>query len=109
MLRDADTAASGLAWSGTTTDVQQPAFPTRLAIGLAIGSFCWVVAYLGAVAVLLPARIAEIDPQNKAAIIALNSTIAMVVATAANLLIGAFSDLTRTRWGRRTPGSGSVR
>ncbi len=103
MLRDADTAASGLAWSGTTTDVQQPAFPTRLAIGLAIGSFCWVVAYLGAVAVLLPARIAEIDPQNKAAIIALNSTIAMVVATAANLLIGAFSDLTRTRWGRRTP------
>lgn len=97
----ASTEPSG--WTGTTQDSEQPRFPTRLAIGLAIGSFCWVVAYLGAVAVLLPARIAELDPGNKAAIIALNSTVAMVVATIANLVIGAFSDLTRTRWGRRTP------
>lgn len=90
-------------WSGTTRDTEQTRFPTKLAIGLAIGAFCWVVAYLGAIAVLLPARIAEIDPASKATIIALNSTVAMVVATLANLLIGAFSDLTRTRWGRRTP------
>lgn len=100
-LTGAPGAQSG--WSGTTVDADQPHFPTRLAIGLAIGSFCWVVAYLGAVAVLLPARIAEIDPASKASIIALNSTVAMVVATLANLVIGAFSDLTRTRWGRRTP------
>lgn len=96
-------AAPQSGWSGKTLDADQTHFPTRLVIGLAIGSFCWVVAYLGAIAVLLPARIAEIDPGNKAAIIALNSTVAMVVATIANLIIGAFSDLTRTRWGRRTP------
>ena len=83
--------------------MDQPHFPTRIAIGLAIGAFCWIVAYLGAVAVLLPARVAEIDSVDKAAIIALNSTISMVVATIANLIIGAFSDLTRSRFGRRTP------
>lgn len=103
MSTNTNAPVPGSAWNGTTLDDQQPHFPTRLAVGLAIGSFCWIVAYLGAIAVLLPARIAEIDPANKASIIALNSTIAMVVATLANLLIGAFSDLTRSRWGRRTP------
>lgn len=90
-------------WTAKTTDAQQPHFPTKIAIGLTIGAFCWIVAYLGAVAVLLPARVAEIDPANKATIIALNSTVSMVVATLANLVIGAFSDLTRSRFGRRTP------
>lgn len=90
-------------WTGATADEQQPRFPWRIAIGLAIGAFCWIVAYLGAVAVMLPARIAEIDNENKAAIVALNSTISMVVATLANIVIGAFSDLSRTRFGRRTP------
>lgn len=90
-------------WSGTTTDEQQPKFPLRIAIGLAAGAFCWIVAYLGAVGVLLPARIAEIDDANKATIVAINSTVSMVVATLANIIIGAFSDLSRTRFGRRTP------
>lgn len=90
-------------WTGTTADDEQPRFPVRLAVGLAAGAFCWIVAYLGAVGVLLPARVAEIAPDDKAAIIALNSTISMVVATIANIGIGASSDLTRSRWGRRTP------
>ena len=90
-------------WSGKTQDTEQTKFPTKIAAGLMIGSFCWVVAYLGAIAVLLPARVAEIDPAHKAAIIALNSSVAMIVATLANLIIGACSDLTRSRWGRRTP------
>lgn len=90
-------------WSGTTSNDQQKTFPTRIAVGLALGAFCWVVAYLGAVGVLLPARVAEIDSLNKAAIIAVNSTVSMVVATLANIVIGALSDLTRTKHGRRTP------
>ncbi|MGJ4925616.1 MFS transporter [Bradyrhizobium sp. HKCCYLS2038] len=89
--------------AAATHDTAQQGFPLRLAAGLAICAFCWIVAYLGAVGVLLPARVAEIDPANKAAIIALNATISMIVATMANLVIGACSDLTRSRWGRRTP------
>ncbi|MCL2895653.1 MFS transporter [Brenneria tiliae] len=90
-------------WSGITSNAQQKKFPTRIAIGLSICAFCWVAAYLGAVGVLLPARIAEIDGANKAAIIALNSTVSMLVATLANIVIGALSDLTRCKFGRRTP------
>ncbi|TFH71069.1 MFS transporter [Cellulomonas sp. HD19AZ1] len=90
-------------WTGSTTDADQPRFPVRLAVGLAVGAFCWIVAYLGAVGVLLPARVAEIAPDDKAAIIALNSTVSMIVATLANITIGASSDLTRSRFGRRTP------
>ncbi|SHE25444.1 MFS transporter [Actinomyces glycerinitolerans] len=97
------TAPSTHEWSGTTSDEQQPRLPIRLVIGLAIGAFCWIVAYLGAVGVLLPARIAEIAPADKAAVVALNSTISMIVAAIANILIGAGSDLTRSRFGRRTP------
>ncbi|WP_222706291.1 MFS transporter [Actinomyces ruminicola] len=96
-------APSAPEWSGTTTDEQQPRLPLRLVIGLAIGAFCWIVAYLGAVGVLLPARIAEIAPDDKAAVVALNSTVSMIVAAIANILIGAGSDLTRSRLGRRTP------
>lgn len=67
-------------WSARTADEEQPRFPWRIAVGLAFGAFCWIVAYLGAVGVLLPARIAEIDSENKATIVALNSTVSMVVA-----------------------------
>lgn len=90
-------------WRTATADTDQPRFPARVATGLAIGAFCWVVAYLGSASVLLPARIAEVDPAGKAGVVALNSTVAMVVATLANVLVGACSDLTRSRWGRRTP------
>lgn len=91
-------------WSPTTPNSEQKKFPTKIVIGLAIGAFCWIVAYLGSVSVLLPARIAELAGDgNKAAIVALNSTISMIVATLANIIIGAFSDLTRSKFGRRTP------
>lgn len=90
-------------WKGTTSDEDQPIFPLRITIGLAIGAFCWIVSYLGAVGVLLPARIAELAPDEKASVVALNSTISMIVAALTNILIGAGSDLTRSRCGRRTP------
>lgn len=80
MQRSIDVGDSPV-WTGTTSNEQQPKFPWRVAIRLAMGAFCWIVAYLGAVGVMLPARIAEIDNENKAAIVALNSTISMVVAS----------------------------
>lgn len=99
-----DTTKITETWSGTTPDSQQKKFPTKIAIGVSIGAYRWIVAYLGSVSVLLPARIAEIAGDgNKATIVALNSTISMVVATLANIIIGAFSDLTRSKFGRRTP------
>lgn len=58
---------------------------------------------MGVSATLLPAKIAQIDPANKIALIPVFSAVAMIVATIANILAGALSDMTRTRWGKRTP------
>lgn len=87
----------------TPTDDKQLKLPLVTGIALVIGVFLWLASYLGMVGVLIPARIAEIDPENKATIFATMSAIAMVVSTIANVLEGAWSDRTRSRWGRRTP------
>lgn len=85
------------------TDDDQTRVPVRIGVALALGCFLWLGPYLGVNAVLLPARVAEIAPQEKTGVVALLATVAMIVATIANVLIGAFSDLTRSRWGRRAP------
>lgn len=92
-----------IAPEGTVENVQQPRRPLRVGVALALGVVLWLGPYLGVNAVLLPARVAEIAPADKAAVVALLATSAMVVATIANILFGALSDLTRSRWGRRTP------
>lgn len=84
-------------------DEHQPRVPLRVGVALALGCFLWLGPYLGVNAVLLPARIAEIAPDDKTGVVALLATVAMIVATLANIVIGAFSDLTRSRWGRRAP------
>lgn len=87
----------------TPTDAEQTKTPIAVSIALVIGVFLWLGSYLGMVGVLIPARIAEIDPEAKATAFATMSAIAMVVSTIANILEGAWSDRTRSRFGRRTP------
>ncbi|WP_319520447.1 MFS transporter [uncultured Martelella sp.] len=94
---------SVLNWSATVSNEQQPKTPYRLGIALCAGVLLWLGPYIGTATVLLPARVAIIDPANKANIVAMLSVSAMIVATIANILIGAFSDVTRSRFGRRTP------
>lgn len=77
--------------------------PMKIGFSLALITFLWLGPYLGVNAVLLPAKVAQIAPDTKAAVIPVLATSAMIVATLANILFGALSDLTRTRWGRRTP------
>ncbi len=96
-------AQNEAAWSATISDRQQPKIPYRLGAALCAGVLLWLGPYYGTATVLLPARVAIIDPANKANIVAMLSVSAMIVATVANILIGAFSDLTRSVLGRRTP------
>lgn len=90
-------------WSGSVGDNQQRKAPIRIGIATALGAMLWLGPYLGVNAVLLPAKVEALDPSNKAAIVALLSGSAMVFATLSNIIIGGLSDLTRSRWGRRTP------
>lgn len=94
---------SASSWSATISDEKQPKIPYRLGFALCVGVLLWLAPYYGTATVLLPARVAAIDPGNKANIVAMLSVSAMIVATIANILIGAFSDLTRSVLGRRTP------
>ncbi|PLS31851.1 MFS transporter [Bifidobacterium margollesii] len=91
-----------MAWT-TPTDEQQKKIPIPTAIALAVGVLLWLGSYLGLVGVLVPQQVAEIAPDQKTSAIALMSTVAMIVSTIANIVEGALSDRTRSRWGRRTP------
>lgn len=78
-------------------------FPYRLGFGLLFGLLGWLVPYLGVNSTLLPAKIQQIAPNQKVQIVATLATIAMVVATIANIIEGALSDRTISRWGKRNP------
>lgn len=78
-------------------------FPYRLGFGLLFGLLGWLVPYLGVNSTLLPAKIQQIAPDQKVQIVAVLATIAMVVATIANIIEGALSDRTISRWGKRNP------
>lgn len=85
------------------TDEQQPKRPIRLGFALVIGPACWLGPYVGVSATLLPAKIGQLAPADKVGLVAAASAIAMTVATIANIIAGAFSDVTRTKHGKRTP------
>ncbi|WP_308561038.1 MFS transporter [uncultured Klebsiella sp.] len=85
------------------SDDAQPNVPVKVGIALSVGALLWLSGYVGTLTVLLPAKIAAIDDSQKATLLATVSSAAMVVATLANIILGAFSDMTRSRLGRRTP------
>ena len=58
---------------------------------------------MGVNVVLLPAKTALLAGDGKASVVAVLSTSAMIVAAIANIIFGALSDLTRSRFGRRSP------
>ncbi|MCH5463728.1 MFS transporter [Levilactobacillus tujiorum] len=77
--------------------------PKRLAWGLLIGCVSWMGPYSGMNGTLLPAKIGMLDPVNKVKLVATFAAIAMIVAMFANLIEGALSDRTRSRFGKRKP------
>ncbi len=52
---------------------------------------------------LVPQRVAELVPGGKVATLGVLTVVSGVLALVANVVWGALSDRTRTRWGRRTP------
>lgn len=75
----------------------------RLIPGLIIGPASWLGPYIVMNSLFLPALIQHLDAANKIQLVALFSTCGMVVAAISNMLAGALSDKTRSRFGQRTP------
>ncbi|MFB2596153.1 MFS transporter [Herbiconiux sp. P17] len=59
--------------------------------------------YQGVQAILLPSQVAEIDPSNKVANLAIITTVFSIASTLVLPIAGAWSDRTRSRFGRRAP------
>ena len=75
----------------------------RLIPGLIIGPASWLGPYIVMVSLFLPAMLQEIDAENKIALVALFSTCGMIFAAVSNMVAGALSDGTKSRFGKRAP------
>lgn len=75
----------------------------RLIPGLIIGPGSWLGPYIVMNSLFLPALIQHLDAPHKVQLVALFSTCGMIVAAISNMVAGALSDKTRSRFGKRTP------
>jgi len=77
--------------------------PRRLLWSLLLLNAAVHAGYSGIGGVLVPAQVATIDDGSKVTNLALVMTLSSLAAVAVQPLVGAASDRTRSRWGRRAP------
>ena len=78
--------------------------PTRsLLPSILVASLALFATYAGLIAVLLPNQVALLDEENKVGNLAIVTTVLFVFTLFAQPIVGAFSDRTRSRLGRRAP------
>jgi MFS family permease len=87
-----------------------PPVKTPIAIGgwktvilLTVANISMYAIFQGMQQILLPTQVAQIDPEGKIAGFGILSSIGALMAAIANPLTGRWSDITRTRWGKRAP------
>ncbi|GAF38907.1 putative melibiose:Na(+) transport protein [Agrilactobacillus composti DSM 18527 = JCM 14202] len=93
-------------WSANVTDKQQPKVPVFIGIATGLGALLWLAPFMGLNSVLNPAKLANIFGGAGSQVnnfLALLGTLGAVTSTITTIIIGALSDRTRSRWGRRTP------
>lgn len=76
---------------------------TRLRWSMLYGNFALFTAYAGLIAVLLPAQVEHIDAADKVSNLALVTMASSIATLFVQPIIGALSDRTSTRFGRRAP------
>jgi MFS family permease len=75
----------------------------RVLIGQVVVKVALFATFAGFISVLLPTRIADIDPDGKVPTLAMITTIGFIMNAVAQPAVGALSDRTRSRFGRRLP------
>jgi len=75
----------------------------RLIPGLIIGPASWLGPYIVMNSLFLPALIQHFNAPHKIELVALFSTCGMIVAALSNMIAGALSDKTKSRFGKRAP------
>ena len=74
-----------------------------LLLGLFATFFVFAAQYAAVARIFLPNQIEQLDPVNKVTSLALVATMTSIGILIITPLVGAVSDRTRTRWGRRAP------
>lgn len=77
--------------------------PVTVAAGLFLVYATLFVALAAVTVIYLPSRVAELAPDHKVGVLAIITTTSALVVMAAQPVIGALSDRTGTRLGRRAP------
>lgn len=88
------------------TAPEAPASPPatrRLLPSIGIASLVLFATYSGLISVLLPIQVTAIDAAHKIPNLAIVTTVSFVFTLFAQPIVGAFSDRTRSRLGRRAP------
>lgn len=80
-----------------------PARATRLRLALFLAAVGWYLPFAAVSTVLLPARLAQLDPAGKTLHLGVITGVAAVIALVASIGFGMASDRTRSRFGRRSP------
>lgn len=75
----------------------------RLLPSLLVAALTLFATYGGLIAILLPSQVLIVDEANKVANLATVTTISFVFTLFAQPIVGALSDRTRSRFGRRAP------
>lgn len=75
----------------------------RFAAGLIIFNILWMTAGTAASQVLLPNRFTNLDIGQPEAVLAWMNSVSIIFALIANVVFGAISDNTHSRFGKRTP------
>lgn len=75
----------------------------RFGVGFVLFSLIWMVAGTSGSAVLLPQRFTELNIGVPEVILGTMNSVGCVFALFSNVIFGALSDITRSRFGKRTP------
>ena len=97
---------SQISWKADISDSEQPKAPIMIGLATGIGALLWLGPFNGMNNLLNPAKLANIMGGAGGQVnnfLALLGTLGAVTSTITTIIIGALSDLTRSRWGRRTP------
>jgi MFS family permease len=78
-------------------------FNWRIAVALFIAGILWIGPYVGSIGVLLPAAVEQVAPADKVQLVGVLGILGAALSLVANIVFGALSDLTRSRFGARTP------
>ncbi|EIW12522.1 hypothetical protein KCA1_2921 [Lactiplantibacillus pentosus KCA1] len=84
-------------------DEEQPKLPVTFALAMFMSPAVWIGPVASTRSTLLPQLFSQIDSANKVWAVGILGMVSSLTAAIANLLFGAFSDVTRTKWGKRKP------